>query len=310
MSFNNLDELRIFNQVVASGGFTAAAAALKLPTNIVSRKIAALEKQLGVRLLHRTTRKISLTAEGKILVERATQMLRDFDLLEAELTHTRATISGVIKLAVRTTTVESGLVEALHKLLQQYPQLEVHLFVSDEPLDIVGAGIDLALMIGDLPDSSLVAKKIGDVIFCLCASPNYIKTVGSVQTIADLAQHNYIFSWQKKSNSTLVLRHKDGTLFSFAPPSRFQSNDVRARAHAVYAGIGIGALPLAEVVEQARRGKLCRVLGDYTLPIIPVWSVKSKERKDDPKLRLLEDMLQQILMKMSATELNQAPLES
>ncbi len=298
MSFNNLEEIRIFNQVVASGGFTAASAALKLPTNIVSRKIAALEARLDVRLLNRSTRKVSLTSEGKILYDRSSALLNEFDALEAQLTKTKDEICGAIKLAVRTTTVEFGLLDALNELLIDHNELEIHLFVSDSPPDIIGAGIDLALMIGELPDSSLVARKIGDVVFCLCASPAYIQRSSPIESLEDLKTHNYVLPWQKKSGHTLTLQHQNGEIIHIEPQSRFQSNDVRTRAAAVYAGVGIGALPLTEVSRRSTEGKLIRVLSQYTLPLIPVWSVKSKERKDDPKLRLIENILQLVVVKM------------
>lgn len=299
MSFNNLEELRIFNQVVVSNGFTAASAALKLPTNIVSRKIAALENRLGVRLLNRTTRKISLTDEGRILFDRSSSLLQDFDNLESDIKKTNDEIRGVVKLAVRTTTVEFGLLDSLKDLLDDYPDLEIHLFVSDSAVDIVGAGIDLALMIGELPDSSLVAKKIGDVRFCLCASSNYIHSAEKINSPDELINHNYILSWQKKSGHRLELQHENGDRVTIDLNSRFQSNDVRTRAAAVYAGLGIGALPLSEVRQKSAEGKLVRVLPDYSLPLIPVWSVKSKEKKADPKIRLIENLLENTLIKMA-----------
>lgn len=303
MGFNNLDEIRVFNQVVLSGGFSAASSALKLPTNIVSRKIATLETRLGIRLLNRTTRKISLTSEGKILFDRSTSLLREFDCLELELTKAQTEIYGTVRLAVRTTTVEFGLLDALTEFLNKHTSLEIHLLVSDTPPDMAGAGIDLALMIGDLPNSMLVAKKIGDVVFCLCASCQYISDPTIIKSLDDLADYNYILPWQKKAGYSLTLRRQDDTLFHISPKSRFQSNDVRTRAAAIYAGLGIGALPLAEVEQKVSAGVLVRILPDYTLPLIPVWSVKSKEKKDDPRLRLIEDLLQSVVLKMGSMQM-------
>lgn len=303
MSINNLDEVRIFNQVVASGGFTAASVALKLPTNIVSRKIASLEKRLGTRLLNRTTRKISLTTEGKLLFERSSELLQEFDNLEAELTKTKLEISGTLRLAVRTTTIEFGLLDFLSELLSDYKKLDIQLMVSDSPPDIVGSAIDVALMIGELPDSSLIAKKIGDVVFCLCAAPKYIANFGEVISIEDLATHNYISPWQKRSSHKLKLQGSEGKVISLKPHSRFQTNDVRTQANAVYAGLGIGALPMAEVIEQSKSGTLIRVLPQYILPPIPVWSVTSKKKKDDQKVRLIENILQLVVIKMGSINL-------
>lgn len=302
MSFNNLDEIRIFNQVVLSKGFSAASEILRIPTNIVSRKVAALENQLGVKLLNRTTRKISLTSEGELLFNRSIELLQHFDALANELSKTQTDIRGTIRMAVRTTTVEFGLLDAITALLAEHSSLEIQLLVSDTPRDIVGEGIDLALLIGDLPDSLLVAKKIGEVVFCLCAAPQYLANSTGVTTPQQLTNYNYILPWQKKLDFRLSLRHKNGDVIQITPSSRFQSNDVRTRAAAVYAGLGIGALPIAEVEKNTREGKLVRVLPDYTLPFIPVWCVKAKEKKDDPRLRLIEDVLVKVITKMGSAD--------
>lgn len=302
MNFNSLDEIRIFNQVVLSKGFSAASETLRIPTNIVSRKVAALESQLSVKLLNRTTRKISLTPEGELLFNRSAELLHHFDSLAKELTKTQTDICGAIRLAVRTTTVEFGLLDAITALLAEHTSLEIQLFVSDTPRDIVAEGIDLALVIGDLPDSLLVAKKIGEVVFCLCAAPAYLANPNGISTPDQLINYNYILPWQKKSDFRLSLRHHNGDIIQITPHSRFQSNDVRTRAAAVYAGLGIGALPIAEVEQKITDGKLVRILPEYTLPFIPVWSVKSKEKKDDPRLRLIEDVLIKVITKMGSAE--------
>jgi DNA-binding transcriptional LysR family regulator len=302
MSFNNLDEIRIFNQVVLSKGFSAASEILRVPTNIVSRKVASLENQLGVKLLNRSTRKISLTSEGELLFNRSVELLQHFDALAKDLTKTQTDICGTIRLAVRTTTVEFGLLNAITALLAEHPSLEIQLLVSDTPRDIVGEGIDLALVIGDLPNSLLVAKKIGEVVFCLCAAPQYLADSASITTPEQLTHYNYILPWQKKLDFRLSLRHKNGDITQITPQSRFQSNDVRTRAAAVYAGLGIGALPIAEVEKKAEEGKLVRVLPDHTLPFIPVWCVKAKEKKDDPRLRLIEDVLVKVITKMGSAD--------
>ncbi len=302
MSFNNLDEIRIFNQVVLSKGFSAAAEILRIPTNIVSRKVASLENQLGVKLLNRTTRKISLTSEGELLFSRSSELLQHFDSLANELSNTQTDIRGTIRVAVRTTTVEFGLLDAITALLAEHPSLDIQLLVSDTPRDIVGEGIDLALLIGDLPDSQLVAKKIGEVVFCLCASKKYLADTTCISTPEQLANYNYIMPWQKKLEFRLSLRHKHGDVTQITPYSRFQSNDVRTRAAAVYAGLGIGALPIAEVEKNSIDNKLVRVLPEYTLPFIPVWCVKAKEKKDDPRLRLIEDVLMKVITKMGSAD--------
>ena len=147
MSLDNLQDIRLFNQVVRSQGFTAAANILQLPVNRISRRVAQLENQMGVRLLNRTTRKLSLTEEGSLLFERSQKLLMEFDTLEEELTKGTTLLTGIIRIAVRTPTIEFGFVEELTRELSALDHLIVQLIVRDEPIDFIAEGIDLALMI-------------------------------------------------------------------------------------------------------------------------------------------------------------------
>lgn len=292
MSLDNLQDIRFFNQVVLSQGFTAAAYALQMPVNMVSRRVASLEGRLGVRLLNRTTRKISLTAEGELLYQRSKGLLEGFELLQQDLTKTRKEISGNIRIAVRTTTIEFGFINDLSQELKKFEHLKVQLIVSDGPIDLIKDGIDLALMINELPDSSLVQKKLGDVVFCLCATQDYLQTKKPICGPEDLAQHNFISPIKGNAKITVTLRKKRGkTDRRFEINPQFQSNDIRARAAAIYAGLGIGNLPEAEVIKKEKQGKLVRVLPEYVLRPIAVWAVKLFDKKNDPRLRLIEELL-------------------
>ena len=292
MSLDNLQDIRLFNQVVRSQGFTAAANILQLPVNRVSRRVAQLENHMGVRLLNRTTRKLSLTVEGSLLFERSQKLLIEFDALEDELTKGANLLTGTVRIAVRTPTIEFGFVEELTKELSALDDLIVQLIVRDEPIDFIAEGIDLALMINDLPDSSLIQKKLGDVIFALCAAPDYFCHQDDVQTPDDLELHRFISPLKKYPQNSLTLRHikkKTNSVYKINP--QFQSNDIRARARAIYAGLGIGNLPIAEVQQGVENGSLVHVLPEYTLKPISVWSLKTADRKNDQRLRLIEKLL-------------------
>lgn len=292
MSLDNLQDIRLFNQVVRSQGFTAAATILQLPVNKVSRRIAQLEHRMSVRLLNRTTRKLSLTVEGRLLFERSQKLLMEFETLEDELTKGANQLTGTIRIAVRTPTIEFGFIEELTKELAALDNLTVQLIVRDEPIDLIAEGIDLALMINDLPDSSLIQKKIGNVIFSLCAAPDYFNHQNFVQNPDELEQHHFISPLKKYSQNTLTLRHtkkKNNSTHKINP--QFQSNDIRARARAIYAGLGIGNLPIAEVIKGIKKGSLVHVLPEYSLSPIPVWSLKTADKKKDCRLQLIEKLL-------------------
>ncbi|MBV1915647.1 MAG: LysR family transcriptional regulator [Pseudomonadales bacterium] len=292
MSLDNLQDIRLFNQVVRSQGFTAAANILQLPVNRVSRRVAQLENRMGVRLLNRTTRKLSLTVEGSLLFERSQKLLIEFDTLEDELTNGARLLTGIVRIAVRTPTIEFGFVEELTKELSVLDDLVVQLIVRDEPIDFVAEGIDLALMINDLPDSSLIQKKLGDVVFALCAAPDYFQRQNEVQQPDDLEFHHFVSPLKKYPQNSLTLRqikNKTTSIHKIRP--QFQSNDIRARAHAIYAGLGIGNLPIAEVLKGVENGSLLHVLPEYTLKPISVWSLKTADRKNDQRLKLIERLL-------------------
>jgi len=292
MSLDNLQDIRLFNQVVRSQSFTAAANIMQLPVNNVSRRVAQLESRMGVRLLNRTTRKLSLTVEGSLLFERSQALLIEFDALEEEMTNGAKLLTGIVRIAVRTATIEFGFIEELTKELSALEGLTVQLIVRDDPIDFVADGIDLALMINDLPDSSLIQKKLGDVIFALCAAPAYFHDQGFVQSPDELQNHRFISPLKNYPQNTLTLKHINKKISSTHKINpQFQSNDIRARARAIYAGFGIGNLPIADVQKGIKDGSLLHVLPEYTLMPISVWSLKTADRKNDRRLKLIEKLL-------------------
>ena len=292
MGLDNLQDIRLFNQVVRSQGFTAAANILQLPVNKVSRRVAQLEGRMGVRLLNRTTRKLSLTVEGRLLFERSQSLLIEFNALEDELTRGVELLAGTVRIAVRTPTIEFGFVEELSRRLSTLDDLIVQLIVRDEPVDFVVEGIDLALMINELPDSSLIQKKLGDVIFALCAAPDYFRHHDFPQHPDDLEFHRFVAPLKKYPQNSVILRHiKKRTIHAHKINPQFQSNDIRARARAIYAGLGIGNLPIAEVQQGVESGSLVHVLPEFTLKPVSVWSLKMADRKNDRRLQLIEDLL-------------------
>ncbi len=299
MSIDNLQDLRFFNQVVRSQGFTAAAKILQLPVNTISRRVALMESRMGVSLLNRTTRKISITTEGQLLFDRSQVLLEAFDSLEEDITSANKQFSGTIRVAVRTATIEFGFIECLAEKLKALENLKIQLIIRDEPIDFIAEGIDLGLMINDLPDSSMIQKKLGEVIFGLCATPDYLQRQGAVDTPDDLQHHIFISPLKSRPQHSLILREKSKkTSNGYRINPQFQSNDIRARAKAIYSGLGIGNLPIAEIKKGQKEGSLVQVLPSYTLPPIPVWSLKTSDRKNDQRLKLVEKLLTEVGKRM------------
>ncbi len=303
MGLDNLQDIRFFNQVVRSQGFTAAAQVLQLPVNMISRRVALLEHRLEVCLLNRTTRKISLTEEGEILFERSQILLEGFESLYQNLTKTENAISGTIRVAVRTATIEFGFIEDLSAELKKFEHLKIQLIVSDDPIDFVADGLDLALMIHDLPDSSLIQKKLGEVVFSLCAAPDYLQNNDKINTPDDLAQHRFISPLKKYPQTSVILRKKGRRKDQSYPINpQLQANDIRTRAAAIYAGIGIGNLPTTEIIRGEKEGRLVHILPEFILRPIPIWSLKTVARKNDPRLQLIEKLLIKVGKRMCFEE--------
>ena len=156
---------------------------------LVGRRIAQLEDRLGVRLLHRTTRRTSLTEEGRQFQARAARLLEAADEAVAAVATHASALEGRLRVAVRSTSVEFGLVEELVRFLEVHPGLSVQLLVSDDPVDLVGDGIDLAVQIGELPDSSLISRRVGEVPIVLAVSRAYVERRGRPGGPADLVRH-------------------------------------------------------------------------------------------------------------------------
>lgn len=266
----NLGDVRVFVQVVGSNGLSSAARVLGVPANTVSRTLTRLEADLGVRLLQRTTRSLSLTEEGRAFHEQALQLLAHVDEAESAVRRRSSGLSGLVRMSVRTTTVQFDLVPELTHLLEAHSTLRLQLVVTDDEVDLVSAGLDLALRVGALADSFLVSRHIGDVTFVMAATPGYLKHRGVPRTPADLAAHECVRALGARPQTTWTLKANGRDSVEAQVSGRFECNDVRAQAAAVYAGFGIGLRPAGEVRRAAREGTLRRVLPEWQLAPIPV----------------------------------------
>ncbi|HEY6881427.1 MAG TPA: LysR family transcriptional regulator [Polyangiales bacterium] len=267
---NSIGDIRVFVQVVGSNGLSAAGRVLGIPANTVSRTLTRLEDDLGVRLLQRTTRSLSLTEEGRAFHEQALQLLASVDEAESVVRRRSSGLSGLVRVAVRTTTVQFDLVPELTTLLEAHPTLRVQLVVTDDEIDLVSAGLDLALRVGALADSHLASRHLGDVAFVLAATGGYLKQHGTPKRPADLTAHECVRALGARPQTTWTLEAKGKKHVEARVGGRFECNDVRAQAAAIYAGFGIGLRPAGEVRRAVREGTLVHVLPEWQLAPIPV----------------------------------------
>jgi DNA-binding transcriptional LysR family regulator len=257
----------------------------------VARQIAQLEEHFGVRLLHRTTRKLSLTDDGQMLLGLARPVLDGVEGMEAALGRQSASPVGLVRVGV-TVTASRFLAQRLPALLVDHPGLKVELVVSDRFGDMIEDRLDLAMRVGEVTDASLVVRRSGTASFVVVAAPSYIERKGRPSTPAELASHTCIVHDLGADSNVWTLATPDGSQ-QFHVSGGFLANDVTAVRVAARSGYGIALLPLFEVLDDLRSGVLVRVLGEFPAPSIPLSLVYPSRRHLAPRTRIVFEFIQE-----------------
>ncbi|MBX5100374.1 LysR family transcriptional regulator [Rhizobium lentis] len=261
----DLNDIVVFARVVEAGSFTAAARLLAMPKTTVSRRIAALEREVGVRLLQRTTRSLRLTDAGRLYYEESSQALQALEQANLRLAEVRAVPAGTIRISAPVGFGDHFLAAAIFEFLAAYPKTKVELCLTDDRLNLIENGIDLAFRTGILEDSTLIARKLGSTQRILCASPDYLARRGAPDRPADLVRHDCVIAGPSAANAHWMLEGADGQE-TVAISGRFAANEMRAVMAAAIAGYGIAQLPHRVAAACIADGRLCRVLDSYTTP--------------------------------------------
>lgn len=287
---NKLRSMEVFTQVVERGSLTAAADALDMSPPAVVRALAALERSVGTRLLHRTTRRQSLSDDGREYYEHCKRVLAEVEAADEALSARRASPRGRLRVTAPVMYGRLQVVQKINAFLSRYPGVEVELLLVDRVVDLVEEGIDAAIRIGHLPDSTLVARRIGETRRVVCAAPAYLKRAGTPKTPADLAgMHAIVFSglspgneWEFAGRSRLHVTIKP----------RLRTNQIDAARDACLAGLGCGQFLCYQVEPLFKAGKLIRVLPAYEPPPLPISIVYPGARLLSANLRALLDFFQ------------------
>ncbi len=255
----------VFVAVVENGGFSAAARKLEISKSAVSKRINQLEAHLGVRLLHRTTRKLSLTEAGERYFEHAAQALTAAGQAEDAVTELQSEPQGNLKISSPMSFGRLHVAPLIPKLLQRYPKLQIDLAMDDRKVDLVAAGFDVAIRSGRLPDSTLIARKLAPLRQVLCASPDYIDRYGLPRTPAELTGRNCVlFSYSSDANEW-TLNGEDGPEIVLVSGS-YRVNNSEALLEALREGVGIGRLPTFVAGPDLKTGRLVTLLESYRIP--------------------------------------------
>ncbi|MEL6435821.1 MAG: LysR family transcriptional regulator [Pseudomonadota bacterium] len=256
---SNFGDLEIFARVVAAGSMSAAGRELGLSPAVVSKRLRRLEDRLGTRLLQRTTRQIALTEAGQGFYERVVAILAGIEEAESFVSRRSALARGTLKVSAPTSFGRMHIAPYLASFMGSNRDLTVNMQLSDELVDIVGEGFDVAIRIGELADSSLVARKLAPVRRVLCATPAYIEAHGSPSSLSDLSEHNCL---THSTSDTWRLEGPEG-MQAFKPHGTMISNSSEVIREAVLAGVGISLRSTWDVGQDLAEGKLVRILDDY-----------------------------------------------
>lgn len=285
--------LPVFVAVAEASSFSAAAARLGLPRSSVSRTVAQLEAHLGVQLLHRTTRRVSLSTAGQALYEKAAPLLKQLQRSVGELPELGDEPRGALKV---TTAVDFGvavLAEVVTRYVARYPEVEVELHLSSRVVDLVAEGFDVALRIAMSPlkDSSLSARALGEMALQLYASPGYLARRGTPRTPRELEGHAWAIF---RGRGPVILEGPQGKV-SLSPSGRIVCDDMFFLREAVRSGAGVGLLPRFLAQPDLAAGALVPVLKGHTQQGGKLWFVTPGGRKPPPKVTALRELLVQAL---------------
>ncbi|MBU6957805.1 LysR family transcriptional regulator [Pseudomonas sp. CVAP len=258
----DLNEVAMFVQVVQAGSFASAARRMGMPANTLSRRISQLEEHLGVRLLQRSTRKLVLTEAGRSLHDRSATQVNDLIEAARHLAGESQEPSGAVRVAAPADFFDVYLMDWVAEFFQQYPGVQLDFLLSDSRDDLIDKGIDVAIRAGDLPDSSLVARRVGTGSQVLAASPGYLQVHGTPDTVQALSMHECIRRSRQAPRTAWNLDGPQGFV-SVEVTGRFSANTAQAQLKAAVAGLGICLLPMAILRESLQAGRLIQVLPEH-----------------------------------------------
>ena len=283
-------EMRVFTAVVDAASFVAAGDALGMSKAAVSRYVSELEQRLGVRLMHRTTRKLSLTPEGDVFLGRCRDILASIDASEAEISTHRINVSGLLKVSVPVSYGIKHLAPLWREFLDKHPQVTLDVQLADRVVDLVEEGFDLAVRIARLPDSTLVSRRLASTRLVLCAAPSYLKRRGTPAHPSELAKHDVVGYSLMAMGDQWQFTGPEGPISVKVRP-RMWSNNGHTCIAAAMQGVGIQLQPTFLVERQLSSGKLVEILPNYRSVELGIYAVYPSRKFVLPKVRALVEFL-------------------
>lgn len=288
---DQIQAMRIFVRVVEAGTFTRAADSLNLPKATVTKHVQALEERLRVKLLNRTTRRVTVTPDGAAYYDRTVRLLTDLDDIEASMTNARANPRGRLRIDVGTSVAQLLIIPQLAEFHARYPDIQLDLGVSDRTVDLIGDNVDCVIRGGELSDQSLVARRIGNLEFITVAAPAYLERKGTPTHPLEIEEKHasvIYFSPQSGRHYPLEFRRGDESI-DITGPYQLSVNEANAYVTSIVAGLGIGQITSWQAQRHLASGTLVQLLPEWTQPLLPVYVVYPPNRHLSAKVRAFVD---------------------
>jgi DNA-binding transcriptional LysR family regulator len=289
---DRIGDIALFLRVLDLGSISAAARSLDLSVAVASQRLKRLERDLGVRLLHRTTRRLHATPEGVALAEQGRPLVEDLEALTGGLRQAAEEITGTLRVTASASFGRQYLSPLLPEFLALHPRVKLSINLTDQMVDLVSAGFDMAIRIGALDDSTLVARKLAVNHRVLCASPDYVSRRGAPRTPQELTEHECVLLVGTQGRQD-VWRFGDGAGGEIAVRVRghMETNYGELVRDAVVAGLGIAVHSSWHVCNDLREGRLVQVLADYPIADSGIYAVMPQRRLVPPRVRAFGDFL-------------------
>ena len=292
---DKLHAMEVFTRVAEAGSFTRAAERMNLAPASVSAAVQNLEALLGVRLLTRTTRKISLTDDGRAYLERSQRVLTEIAETEAALKQTQTKPQGKLRVEIPTGLGHLYVTPALPAFAERYPDVQIVMTFNDRFVDLTEEEVDVILRIGELSDSAMVARRLYEAHFIACASPDYIKRHGAPKTVRELSKHNCIGYFSASLGRSARWTFKRGTETAVhAPNGTLAVNNAEAVVDLAIAGAGIVYMLETSLFRGIRDGRLVPVLEDWDTQTFPVSALYWPSRHLSAKVRVFVDFIAEL----------------
>lgn len=287
---DKLSAMRAFAKVAESGSFSTAARLLGRSKAVVSKQVAMLEGALSVQLLVRTTRQVRLSEVGRSYHERCVQVLAELDELESNVQQSQSSPRGVLRVAGPQTFAELHLSAAIREFLRRYPELKVELVLTDRVVDLVDHAFDVAIRVGQLEDSSLLARRLASSSIVTCASPAYLARRGVPRTPEQLSEHDLVIDANLRQPGTWRFRRGTRTV-NVRVSGRLQVNSAVMVRHFLVSGAGIGLCPEFVVRDDLEAGRLVPLLAEFSGYDLGVYAVYPHTRHVPSRVRVFVDFL-------------------